>query len=245
MNDTSLPENLWPDRDAAVAYAHDKTRPEPDLSRLQEWLEGDGWDALLSGEEHMALNMEYLSHAEFIDGELRVMEEIEDEEPITDEMRLRYARQKIEEELESDDGCSNPSVATYPLLAADGRTAYMGCVIEIHGQAGPATNWWGVYETKEDFYKSSQECGIWIDERLNSIDDQYLLSVWQQREPRAQEDSDEPWLDFYESHEAGDVETIWCWKIEETGESSQEFDSEEAALEAWLNKKLKFSQLAD
>ena len=47
-------------------------------------------------------------------------------------------------------------------------------------------------------------------------------------------------LDFYEG--AG-LRTIWCWRDLDTDESSQEFSSEEAALEAFGNDELQFSRL--
>lgn len=48
-------------------------------------------------------------------------------------------------------------------------------------------------------------------------------------------------LDSYES----DGEQRWCWKNDATQESSQEFDSEDEALEAWRDGRLEFSKLPD
>ena len=49
-------------------------------------------------------------------------------------------------------------------------------------------------------------------------------------------------LDFYE----GDgLRRKWFWQNLETDASSQEFESEEAALEAWNNDELQFSRFED
>jgi hypothetical protein len=45
---------------------------------------------------------------------------------------------------------------------------------------------------------------------------------------------DEPYLDYYDV----DGETRWNWKFSDERLVSQEFDSEEDALEAWRNDKL-------
>jgi hypothetical protein len=49
-------------------------------------------------------------------------------------------------------------------------------------------------------------------------------------------------LDFYDGETC---RQIWCWKNLDTDESSQEFLSEEAALEAWRNDELTWSRLED
>jgi len=47
-------------------------------------------------------------------------------------------------------------------------------------------------------------------------------------------------LDFYDVEGLGQV---WCWKNLDTDESSKEFLSEEAALEAWRNNELTWDRL--
>jgi hypothetical protein len=54
-----------------------------------------------------------------------------------------------------------------------------------------------------------------------------------------------PFLDFYDV----DGETVWCWKrwSDELKEelASEEFSSEELALNAWRDNKLTWSRLGD
>jgi hypothetical protein len=52
------------------------------------------------------------------------------------------------------------------------------------------------------------------------------------------------WL-FLDFHEGSDLRTIWFWRDLATDQSSQEFASEEAALEALRNGELEFSRLKD
>jgi hypothetical protein len=50
---------------------------------------------------------------------------------------------------------------------------------------------------------------------------------------------------FLDSYDRGILERVWCWKNLETGESSQEFLSKKAALEAWRSNGLAWSRLED
>lgn len=49
----------------------------PDFARLYEWLEGDGWDALIAAweDEECALKLNYFAQYNFSDTELRAIEE--------------------------------------------------------------------------------------------------------------------------------------------------------------------------
>ena len=42
-----------------------------------------------------------------------------------------------------------------------------------------------------------------------------------------------------------EFETVWCWKDERTGGSSQIFESEQQALEAWNAERVVFDVLLD
>jgi hypothetical protein len=50
------------------------------------------------------------------------------------------------------------------------------------------------------------------------------------------------YLDFYSGE---DMQVVWCWKKDTTFEVSQEFSSEEEAMEAWKNDELTWSHLSD
>lgn len=49
-------------------------------------------------------------------------------------------------------------------------------------------------------------------------------------------------LNFYENE---NMEEVWCWKNQDTGEASQEFSSEGNALDAWRHGNLTWSRLED
>jgi hypothetical protein len=49
-------------------------------------------------------------------------------------------------------------------------------------------------------------------------------------------------LDFYENENG---QTLCCWKDEDVGESSQEFDSEDSALESLRSDNIKWSRLVE
>ena len=61
-------------------------------------------------------------------------------------------------------------------------------------------------------------------------------------EPMAKKSERQLYLNTYEGE---DMQPLWCWNALDTDEASQEFESKEAALEAWRNEGLQFSRLAD
>jgi hypothetical protein len=174
-----IPEHLWPIRDAAIDHVLNGT-PEPELKPLYDWFEVDGWDAVINAWAHedMALNLFYLAQNIFEDDEMAACEGIEVDE-ITDELRIKYAREIIEQGYE--DEYLTPSLHSCELKRADGDSVILGCVMEIHGQGGPYLNWWGLFKTQDDFYDSIRNSGYIIESDLEGISDEKILSLWEVR----------------------------------------------------------------
>lgn len=70
--------------------------------------------------------------------------------------------------------------------------------------------------------------------------DRMLASIWASPRPAAERNL---FLDFYDVE--GGLRTKWSWKDRDTNESSQEFDSEEEALEAMRQERLEWSRIED
>lgn len=156
------------------------------LNPIYEWLKSDGWDALISDlEEQMALNLGCLSQYKFSDTELRDWMEIPDDQILTDSDRLRWGRSLIDRALESYDDSPMASLHTYDVTASDGTTGVIGCIVEIHGQAGPACDWQGLWKTREDFLVAvgdGKDC--WVTPLMGAIPDDVILDLWQKPKVR-------------------------------------------------------------
>lgn len=175
-----LPDDLTEAREAAVAYAHGTGLLPAEIRLLQEWLEGDGWDDLISDlDGEMALKIDDLASRMFGDCALRAELGLGRNARLNDEQRVQYARRKMGETVSGRDDYLCPSVHAYPLSAADGRTAVVGCTIEVHGQAGPVVDWVGVFPNKSTFLDTLMRSGSWLSSRLDAVTDAEVLARWQ------------------------------------------------------------------
>jgi hypothetical protein len=174
------PTALQPVIDRAVAHAWGEG-PEPaEIELLYEWLNVDGWDALIAdlGDE-MALQIDYLARLYFDDGELRAMLGKADDEPVTNDERVAYTRERIDSIVAGDgDDSFYSSVHAYPLTDRAGRVAILGCTVDIHGQAGPVPTWHGFYRSKEAFFQVLVDEGHWLGSDLPAVTDRQILEKW-------------------------------------------------------------------
>jgi hypothetical protein len=156
-----------------------------DLSKLVEWLDCDGWDAMVhaweKAGEPIALRLGELAH-EFTDVELRGWMDIGPNDEMTDALRLRYVRKRIKAALESDCDSLSPTVNPYHLERTDGRTAILGCTAELYGQGGWEVTCHGVFPTVEQFYRRLKKLGFWLEGDLATLDDAQLLTMWRHAE---------------------------------------------------------------
>jgi hypothetical protein len=177
---TELPRKFWKTRDALVEHLLSNSRLPAGLSDLQEWLATDGWDDLLAAwiDEDVALNLKGWAPYKFYDSALRDAEDLDESVAITDQMRVRHAREAISYAVENSDGDDSPSVHSFPIERADGERAILGCTVEIHGQYGPVPQWHGVFSDKDDFYRHLRAAGFLFHSKANAIGDADILSIW-------------------------------------------------------------------
>ena len=177
---SGLPKRFWKARDASIEHVCSKAPLPAALADLQEWLATDGWDDLLAAwiNEDVALNLEGWAPYKFYDSALRDAEELDDSVAITDQMRVRYAREAISYAVEISDGDDSPSVHSFPIERADGERAVLGCTVEIHGQYGPVPQWHGVFADKNDFYRHLRAAGFLFHSEADEIGDAEILALW-------------------------------------------------------------------
>ena len=175
-----LPKKFWKIRDAAIEYVLSNSLIPEELSALQNWIATDGWEDLLSAwiDEDAALNLKDWTEFELTDSCLRDNEGLESFNSISDEMRVKYAKQAISDAIDLYDDYYSPTVHCYLLTRDDGRTAILGCLVEIHGQGGPFPIWQGVFSDKQSFYIHLKKTGYLIHREADQINDVEILGYW-------------------------------------------------------------------
>lgn len=176
---SKLPKNLNLIRDQIIEHVLKSTPLPENLNELIGWYEVDGWDELVPSwekEEHIALNLNYLSWLKFSDSELIANQE--DDEPITDKLKVKYARKIISETLKNYDGYECPSVQAVEIKNSHGEIAVLGWLIEIHGQGGPVPIYQGAFTDRKHFYKHLEECNFLLDAEAQNVTDETILDLW-------------------------------------------------------------------
>ena len=177
----NLPEELWEIRDAAVEHVLTNAPLPPDIERLYEWLEGDGWDSLVDAwvDDECVMNLEVLSSS-FSDSELSDVKGLEPGDEITDKIRVEYAREWISEFYSRDDDLyTEKSVHSYEIKRQDGKSAIIGCTSSGAGQSGHDVFWYGMFPTRQEFLNELKEHGFWLSRDIKTIDDATILALWQ------------------------------------------------------------------
>jgi hypothetical protein len=175
---SDLPERLHPIIEEVVAHAINKAPLPKRLSEVVEWFEGEGWDHICSAtdENYTALKLFYLAWLKFSDQELEANQE--ELVPITSEVRLSYARSLIAEALETSDGYDCPTVHAVTVANAQGQSATLGWLIEIHGQGGPVAEFQGVFPDKAAFYQSLRDTDYVLQTEQDDVKDETILRLW-------------------------------------------------------------------
>jgi hypothetical protein len=176
---SKLPTKLNSIRDQIIEHVRNNGPLPSNLSDLIDWYEGDGWDELVptwDPEEHIALNLNYVSSLSFSDSELIANQE--NDEPVTNKSRIEYARKLVSETFENYDGYDCPSVQAVEISNANGDSAVLGWLIEIHGQGGPVAIYQGAFTDKKQFYLHLHECDFLLDSEEHNLLDESILRLW-------------------------------------------------------------------
>lgn len=173
----NLPENLEPLRDSVIDYLYSRlTSFPPNLRPLLDWLSHD--DSLLEAEaEALGLNICGLRQLFFEDSELADWEGV-DEEDITDEMRVDFARERMESAFETHESLVE-SIQGALLINEQGEEAYICAVFESHGQGGMEIKNWAYVKTFVEFLNRIKENGslVLLDD-IQSQSNEDILKHW-------------------------------------------------------------------
>jgi hypothetical protein len=174
----TLPKKLTLIRDRVIDHVWTKTPLPKNLGDLVSWFEDEGWDDILSGwgSEHVALKLDYLASLKFDDKEMIASEGIE--EPLTNALRIDYARRLISNALKESDGYECPSIHAVEIKKPNGDSAVLGWLVEIHGQGGPAAEYQGAFTDKENFYQFLNGWGLLLDTEEQNLTDEAILKLW-------------------------------------------------------------------
>jgi hypothetical protein len=174
----NLPSQLAIIRDQVVDHVRNGTPLPDNLNELINWYETEAWDDLVDGwgDEFIVLKLSSLAWLGFSDSELIANQE--SDEPVTNELRIAYARQLIAQTLESCDGYDCPTVHAVELKKDDGSTAVLGWTMEIHGQGGAVAFYQGAFSDLEHFYQSLRDCDFLFPSEQDQLTDEAILGFW-------------------------------------------------------------------
>jgi hypothetical protein len=169
-----FPTDIQSILDAAVLYLWDKRRPEPNLELLTEWLEGDGWDDVVSG---LTASCIYTSRIldDMNDENLLEYRDIANQEIITNSDRIEFARCRIES-LISD---SMDSFHSIPIESKKMPPAELCFTMYYHPQGGASIDGISVCHSHQDYL---DECKGEIITDVNDLSNTEILTLWKKSE---------------------------------------------------------------
>lgn len=178
MHINQIPEKLRPSINSLIAHAlYDAKAPE-DTKDLEEWFQVDGWDELLStwSDGNFALNLYYVARLRFDDAELLENEDLDG--PITDQNRIDFARNEINQAVDEMDGVECPSIHTVTVTNEKGEEAILGWTVEIHGQGGAVGYFLGSFRDKDQFFQRLRDMDYVLRDEIDLLTDEKILSFW-------------------------------------------------------------------
>ena len=183
-NILAVPLELWAARDAAIYFALHGGKPPVDLKMLQDWFTEDfsvyenthSETAADQFDPALRITEPYLCEA--CDDELRDRLELDEDAPITDEMRIIYTR----ELLEADWTIFNPiivGVATRIIENGSGQSCLIGYLEVCAGQSGISCEWEGVFPNEDSWEAHLRESGVYRYNEPADIPDEVLLAIYE------------------------------------------------------------------
>jgi hypothetical protein len=171
-----IPDSLKALAKAAVRRVFKKSLPEPDLKPLHDWFEDVGWDEIVMSVQGGCTSLENISEQFFYD-------ELIQKDPgsdahgslITDEMRLLFARERIDFQLSQTEDYVHAVELKVPGLPS----VFLDCYISGQGQGGWDVGWGSQYKTVQDLLDSY--VGVAIGDS-GSVSDKQILELWNANE---------------------------------------------------------------
>jgi hypothetical protein len=179
MTVVRIPESLQSCVDALIAGQYEDRLNNAALNTLQEYLEGDGWDDLIEASgERFVLNLRVLAEHRFDDVQARDELMLEPSHSLTDFDRISYARDTIRAVIEEFDGYFFPFLVCCRLESRDGQSMILTGYSEIHGQAGPVTEWIGAFRTDPEIVDALQKNRLVLLADVEKLSAKEILDLW-------------------------------------------------------------------
>ena len=163
-----LPPDLLAVRDGAVASAYGEGQLPKGTDELFNWL---FWQANGMDLDDPYFSLEKLN---LDDDEARVELELPEDEQLSDQQRLEYARRRVERIWYDND---IDFAHAYKIEGEDGRYTYLCGMSWMAGQGGPETSCDGTYPSKEAYLLGFEEGGM-SNEIAETISMQTVLKHW-------------------------------------------------------------------
>jgi hypothetical protein len=164
-----------------VGSYHGGNKAPPEIETLKTWVMGDGWSAIAeSWGDMMALDIKKIAKERFHDQEVldNWMQADASTDVVTDEDKVAWARQLIEDVFSSGESELAPSIHTVELSHPSGKNAQLCFLLRIEGH-DPVFDWFGIYKSNEDFYESlALEHNYVVSHGESEIDPQMILKLW-------------------------------------------------------------------
>jgi len=169
----NMPSNIVQVRDAAIEFAYGRKNLPEDIEDLYNWL---FWESEDHGLDEFKLFFS-LGDIELSDSQLMDEFEIADNNQISDQMRVTFARKMISQYVT----CSEELVGAhaFELVNDKNEKTFICCMTESHGQGGMHPIWDGFYPTRKAYFEYLTAKSRWCDsEHLEKITDAQILSEW-------------------------------------------------------------------
>jgi hypothetical protein len=171
-----LPESLQALARATVRAVFENNLTRPDLKPLHDWFEDVGWDEVVMSIQGGCASLENISERFFYDEMLEENPNSDtNESKITDEMRLLFARERIDFWLSQ----AEDSVHAVELKVSGLPSVFLDCYISGQGQGGWEVGWGSEYKTVQDLLDSY--VGVVIGDS-GSVSDKQILELWNANE---------------------------------------------------------------
>ena len=179
----SVPEHLWPARDAAIDFAHNGGVALEILDQLESWFSEDlkVWEDLHSDETALqfdpAIRIAKGILYRACESELREELELEEGVPVSDAMRIEFTRNVLSEEwsLESE---FLVGIGQRWIAKGDGTRCLIGYIEEFQGQAGIHCAWEGVFADEEAWAAHLVQEGYLKVAEVDDVPEQALLKIF-------------------------------------------------------------------
>jgi hypothetical protein len=163
----------------------DQLRAHPSFHFVASWCEVHSEEAGLhtgeTGDSFTAVHPETEADS-FSDDELRDHLNLPDETTISDSQRVEYMRRHLAAILDGEtmDADVHPTGCTIRLRSTKGREACLGYEIRGYSFSGVEVTWLGVFASETALRENFKSRGFLTSiEECNALDDQFLLTLWQ------------------------------------------------------------------